>query len=195
MRIMVAIFSLCLCSTAAFGNPIAELVTKALKVFGVGHEAAAVERAAASSTREAVEKAAKVPDSKVPIHGQEVANASRAAQSEMDFSVEPKGALPKELENYKRLRASGRDGDVKAVLDAHRLAKAEHITETGEPYYGYWLFWHLSRPLEIELRKSLREEVEADCRVQLDRRKTDLRFDAQCRALPIRARNDKSSTR
>jgi hypothetical protein len=182
-RLLLPVVLMGVMSTAS-ANVLTEVMTKLLKTFG--DEVPSIERAAASRAERAGGDPLKATDGRVDVStGQpsapNVGESADKSTPSINFGTRPRGGTPQDLKRYEQLRERGRKGDVEAVLQAHRLARASNITDTGEPYYGYWLFWHLARST-ANLHREIEKEIEADCRSRTQTRSVDKAFSKACEA-------------
>jgi hypothetical protein len=76
---------------------------------------------------------------------------------------------------YKSLRASAGKGDATAMLKMYEMAASGKVSDTGEPWHGYWMFQAARLGNQAAARKS-RDE----CSYGESRRETDRWFDSAC---------------
>jgi hypothetical protein len=89
--------------------------------------------------------------------------------------AEPISKNSKDAEAYKTLRGKAEKGDDKAMLKMADMTIKNKVSDSGEPYYGYWLLQ--------AVRAGNQNAVglfNTECSRHTDKRKTDRWFDAGC---------------
>lgn len=79
---------------------------------------------------------------------------------------------------YEKLRIDAAKGDGQAMVMMSDLSRGGRVSNTGEPYYSYWLFQGVNSATKFQHQAT--NKFKAECEQEIEKRRFDSWFDSNC---------------